>query len=103
MAVSMVSVTTGPAVVVCVSLGPVRKAILGNSATGHPRTVARVGYPSTATRTLSAASMTQPGQSFWHARSGGHDVIVQARSGRETASPVLVDMCLCTCCTGLFG
>lgn len=60
----MVSVTIGLAAAVCVSPGPVRKGIPGNSATGHPRIVARVGYPSTATRTLSAASMTQPGQSF---------------------------------------
>ena len=96
----MVSVTTGLAAVVCVSPGPVRKAILGNSVTRHPRTVARAGCPSTVTRTLSAASMTQQGQSFWPARSGGHTVIVQAHSGCEAASPVIVYISLRTCCTG---
>lgn len=64
-AVSMVSVTTGLAAVVCVSPGPVRKAILGNSVTRHPRTVAQAVCPSTATRMLSAASMTQQGASAW--------------------------------------
>lgn len=64
-AVSMVSVTTGLAVVVYVSPGPVKKAILGNSVTRPPRTVARAGCPSTATRTLSAASTTQQGASAW--------------------------------------
>lgn len=98
----MVSVTTGLAVAVCVSPGPVRKAILGNSVTRHPRTVAQVGCPSTATRTLSAASMTQQGQSFWHGHSGGHIVIVQAHSSCEAASPLIMYIRLCTCCTGLF-
>ena len=98
----MVSVTTGLAAVVCVSPGPVRKAILGNSVTGHPRTVAQVGCPSTATRKLSAASMTQQGQSVWHVHSGGHTVIVQAHSGCEAASPVFVYIRLYTWCTGMF-
>lgn len=85
----MVSVTTGLAAVVCVSPGPVRKAIAGNSVTRHPRTVAQRESPSTATGTLSAASMTQQGQSFWHTHSGGHSVIVQAHSGCEAAGPVI--------------
>lgn len=67
----MVSVTTGLAAVVCVSPGPVRKAIPGNSVTRCPRTVAQVGCPSTATRMLSAASTTQQGQSFGMHIQGG--------------------------------
>lgn len=98
----MVSVTTGLAAGVCVNPGPVRKVILGNSATRHPRTVARVGCPSTATRMLSAASMTQQGQSFWHTDSGGHIVIIQSHNGCEAANPVTVHVSLCACCTGLF-
>lgn len=101
-AVSMVSVTTGLAVVVYVSPGPVRKAILGNSVTRPPRTVARAGCPSTATRTLSAASTTQQGQSFWHIQSSGHMVVVQAHSSCEAASTVIVYVSLRIWCTGLF-
>lgn len=72
----MVCVTTGLAVGVCVSPGPARKAILGSSVTGPPRIVAQVGCPSTAIRMLSAASMTQQGQSFWHKHLGGPVVTV---------------------------
>lgn len=92
-------VTTGLAVGVCVSPGPVRKAILENSVTRPPRTVARVGCPSTAIRMLSAASMTQPGQSFWYTHSGGHVVIVCT----VAVSLPTLQLCvsLCTCCTEL--
>lgn len=72
----MVSVTTGLAAGVCVSPGPVRKVLLGNSVTRHPGTVAQAGCPSTATRMLFAASMTQQGQSFWHTDSDGHIVLI---------------------------
>lgn len=81
----MVSVTTGLAVAGCVSPGPARKATPGNSVTRHPRTVARVGCPSTATSTLSAASMTQQGQSLWHIQ--GHTAIVQP--------PLWLCVCVC--------
>jgi len=89
-------------VAVCVSPGLVRKAIPGSSVTRHPGTVAQAACPSTATRTLSAASMTQQGQSFWHTHSGGHSDVVQARNSCEAASPVIVYVRLWTWCTGLF-
>lgn len=68
----MVSATTGLAVAVCVSPGPARKATLGSSVTRHPGTVVRVGCPSTATRMLSAASMTQQGWFLWRALGWAH-------------------------------
>lgn len=94
-AVSMVSVTTGLAVGECVSPGPARKATLGNSVTRHPRTVVPVGCPSTATSMLSAASMTQQGQSLWHLQ--GHIAFVQAHGCHPCGC-----VCLCTWCTGWF-
>lgn len=94
----MGSATTGLAVGACVSPGPARKATLGNSVTGHPTTVARVGCPSTATSTLSAASMTQQGQSLWHGQ--GHTAVVQ--NIVHIVQAPLCSVCLSAWCTGLF-